>query len=232
MNRAVPHKRSIAIAALIAVATGTAGVVVYRRALPWRETPAIRDAKLAVASDVAGANYAKLIREKTAEIAASKFAQAGITDGRSADQLAKATSEAVKLYHAGCADDYINWLKGQGLSVPPLYQSASSAEEQWRRGTQNVAGTVLRPSELRIQMRVRAGQPVFGAPDQSSGVQISASRKDRGPNDVDPEAAATDAVEVFVPGTFRTNDGTPFAGEFALELARRPADGAWLRSSS
>jgi hypothetical protein len=169
---------------------------------------------------------AELAGQKAAELARSQLASLA-RDPAEALALGRAVGEAINLYQFGSAQDYVNWLNQQGLTAPD-WKPAELAQ-QWTRRTQDVAGAKLYPGELKTQVRVRNGQVIPPVDTTSPGkTAIAVSRADRGANDVDPGSARTDAIEVVVPGDFRTNDGATFHGALHLTFAHRPSDGKWI----
>jgi hypothetical protein len=209
---------------LLAIVVLVAGVG-YWRARTSMKTPAMNaaaEARSAQETNVHGDHVVD-----AAHVSQLVAARGGSTlDSSQSAALGKAVGDALALYQAGTAQDYLAWLGRQGLLPPGTTNGPIDA--QWARRTQNISGARFNVDALRVEIRVSKGMtsppPIHKGPIAS----ISASRPNRGPNDVDPEAAHTDALEVAIPADLRTNDGTPFHGELRLTFARRPADGAWI----
>lgn len=145
-----------------------------------------------------------------------------------ANGLATEAAEAFRIYRDGNAEDFASMLRRRGLELPPEYQNPRDAERAWQERTKSVKDISLDVASADVQWKVRRGQLVPEQPGALMTQRASTNPRPRGPNDVDPVAQKTDAVEVSVAGNLRAHDGSFVKGRLGLRFAKRPADGVWI----
>lgn len=133
-------------------------------------------------------------------------------------RLAEQAGEVLTIYRQGSADEFIAWLRAQGLEPKMDYTAEDPDGEEWQRRVHVLANAGIDPERVRVIVRVRDGTLVYHK------ISSSWASYPQSP----PTTHPANVVEVLIPAVLRRTDETPFTGGVGLKFGRDSTEEEWV----
>ncbi len=139
--------------------------------------------------------------------------------------LSAQSVDLLRLYRSGSFEEYLDYLRGAGGSVPDDPGVVQAYADQWEASRATLADAAFSAEGIVIRQTHRAGEAVDDAPLAVGRVAVS--RASRHPRLGNPVSAKADVVQVAVPAQIRSLGGEVPA-YVGLSFAYDPETRGWI----